>query len=131
MGPHFSKVFNVAIPMSVITFIILFSCVRAKNSFSIIPPPTYPLSRPLIGYGVIVPSYTNLSSDPDANSFSHGYMRRGTIVKILERKAVRKQDAIESWVFVEGGYKGWLYEDEVHIYDSEAQAITASEVMSQ
>ncbi|MDR0410454.1 MAG: hypothetical protein LBH75_00570 [Treponema sp.] len=127
----FFKVVDIAIPSTVVALIILLSCARVKDSFSIIPPPTYPLSRSVIGYGVIVPSYTNLSSAPDSTSFSQGYMRRGTIVNVLERKAVRKQSAIESWVFVEGGYKGWLNEEEVHIYDYEGQAITASDAMSQ
>ncbi|MDR0785760.1 MAG: SH3 domain-containing protein [Treponema sp.] len=127
----FLKVVDAAIPASVIAFIILFSCVRTKDNFSIILPPTYPLSRPVIGYGVIVPSYINLSSAPDPESFSQGYMRRGTIVNVIERKAVQKQSAIESWVFIEGGYKGWLNEAYVYIYDYKAQAVTASDVMSQ
>jgi hypothetical protein len=58
-------------------------------------------------------------------------MRRGTVVNVLERKAIQKHDTIESWVFIEGGYKGWLNEERVFIYDHEAQAITASIMMDQ
>ncbi|MDR1216144.1 MAG: hypothetical protein LBK25_05650 [Treponema sp.] len=127
----FFKIVGAAVPPSVIAFIILFSCVQVQDNFSIIPPPTFPLSRAVIGYGVILPSYTNLVSEPALGSFSRGYMRRGTVVSVLERKAIQKQDAIESWVFIEGGYKGWLNEERVFIYDHEVQAITASNMMDQ
>jgi hypothetical protein len=89
------------------------------------------LSRAIIGYGVIIPSYTNLSSTPDIDSFAQGYIRRGAVVSVLERKAIQKQGSIESWVFIEGGYRGWLNEEQVFIYDYEVQAITASDMMNQ
>jgi hypothetical protein len=87
------------------------------------------LSRSVIGYGVIVPSYTNLSGEPKLDGLSQGYMRRGSIVKVLERRAVIVQSGIESWVLVEGGYQGWLKEEEVDVYDYEDQAKTASEAL--
>jgi hypothetical protein len=92
------------------------------------------LSRPVIGYGVIVSSYINLSNMPAAVGFSQGYMRRGSIVKVLERRLINRgtensPSIPESWVFVEGGYQGWLYEEEVEIYEYEEQAKTASEKM--
>ena len=111
------------------TALVSFSCTRAKDELFIIPPPTHPLSRPVIGYGVIKPSYTNLSGEPKQEGLSQGYMRRGSVVRVLERRAVIVQGGIELLVLVEGGYRGWLKEDEVDVYDYEAQAKTASEML--
>jgi hypothetical protein len=114
-----------------IVALALYSCVRSSDDFFIIPPPTYPLSRPIIGYGVIVSSYTNLSSEPRQDGLSQGYMRRGSLVHVIERRAINKQGTIESWVLVEAGYRGWLREEEMDIYDYEEQARTAAEAMNQ
>jgi hypothetical protein len=127
----FFKIIGAVIPTSIIAFIVFLSCVQEKEDLVIIPPPTFPLSRTIIGYGVIIPSYTNLASAPASSSFSQGYMRSGTVVSVLEREAVKKQGRIESWVFVDGGYKGWLNEEQVYIYEYEAQAITASYTVGQ
>jgi hypothetical protein len=94
------------------------------------------LSRPVIGYGVVVPSYTNLSNEAWESGLSHGYLRRGSVVKVLERRFINKgtensPSVAESWVLVEGGYQGWLHEEEVEIFDYEEQAKTASEKMVQ
>jgi hypothetical protein len=114
----------------------LCSCARSKTEFFILPPPTYPLSRSTIGYGVIVSSYISLSNAPEEGGLSHGYLRRGSIVKVLERRLINKgtensPSMPESWVFVEGGYQGWLYEELVNVYDYEEQAKTAAEKITQ
>lgn len=115
--------------IAVCAFFLCFSCSRFQNSLFIIPPPTYPLSRPFVGYGVIAPSYTSLLGEPGTSGQSQGYLRRGAIVRIRERRALKKQGRAESWVLVEGGYQGWLREEEVDIYDYEEQAETASGIM--
>jgi hypothetical protein len=115
---------------------VLCSCARSETEFAILPPPTYPLSREAIGYGVIAPSYINLSNAPEEGGLSHGYLRRSSVVKVLERKLVNKgtensPSTPEAWVFVEGGYQGWLYEELVDVYDYEEQAKTAAEKIAQ
>ncbi|MHB9292538.1 hypothetical protein Holit_01639 [Hollandina sp. SP2] len=104
------------------------SCTRTAHEVTIIPPPTYPLSRSDIGYGVVNVSYTHVVNDPGKGGVSLGYLRRGSIVRILERRLVT--GTFESWVLVEGNYRGWLKEAVVDIYDLEAQARTAAEMMA-
>ena len=68
---------------------------------------------------------------------SGSYLRQGSVVRILQRRQVKNQDKLESWVQVDGSGAGgagstslgWLRESLVDIYDSEAQARTASESM--
>jgi len=90
------------------------------------PPPTSPLSQAYIGYGVINVSYTRVNSTPDDEGDSPGYLRRGSVVRIVERRLLRSEAAGESWVNVEGAFNGWLRESLVDIYDNEPQAQTAS-----
>jgi hypothetical protein len=104
------------------------SCTRTTHEVSITPPPTYPLSRTVIGYGVVSVSYTHVVNEPGKEGISLGYLRRGSIVRILERRLVK--GTAESWVLVEGNYRGWLRESVVDIYDLEAQAKTASAIMT-
>ncbi|GHV76668.1 hypothetical protein AGMMS49942_14890 [Spirochaetia bacterium] len=67
-------------------------------------------------------SYTHVQNDPAPESVSLGYLRRGAVVEILERK--------KSWVKVNGAYTGWIKEADVLFYRSKAQARTASETLS-
>jgi hypothetical protein len=105
------------------------SCTRTTHEVLIVPPPTYPLSRSGIGYGVVSISYTHVVNEPGQGGVSLGYLRRGSIVQILERRLVTGTS--ESWILVEGNYRGWLREVEVDIYDLEAQAKTAADIMTQ
>ena len=94
-----------------------------------IPPPTSPLSQAHIGYGVVNVSYTRVSLMPDEDSVSPGYLRRGSVIRITERRMQKNEEKSESWVFVEGSFSGWLRESLVDIYENEAQAQTASRSM--
>jgi len=106
------------------------------------PPPTFPLARAYIGYGVVNVSFTNLLSDPGSGGISRGYLRRGTVVRIIERRMVTNRLNGESWVLVEGNYspssgsqgpgpsQGWLQETTLEIYENESQAVTASKAMN-
>jgi hypothetical protein len=109
----------------VLAFIVLFllsACTRPPEVLPLIPPATPPLSRSFIGYGVVNSSYTHVQNDPDPESVSLGYLRRGALVEILERK--------KSWIRVNSAYQGWIKEDGVLFYGSKAQALTASESLS-
>jgi len=108
----------------------LCSCTVKKEDSAVIPPVTSPFSKEYIGFGVITESFTHVLSDPSEDSSSTGYLRRGSLVRILRRQTVKKNEAFTSWVLIEGNQHGWLKEDVMDIYDSENKAKTASESMS-
>jgi len=115
-----------------------FSCSRSSEEQPVIPPATNPLAREYIGYGVVNVSFANLLSENDSKAVSQGYIRRGTVVRIIERARVNNRGNIESWVLGESNYqasdavsRGWLQESALLIFDNESQANTASKTMSQ
>jgi len=108
---------------------ILCSCVQKKDENPVIPPVTSPLSREYIGFGVVTASFTHVLADPAQDSPSLGYLRRGSLVRILRRQAVKNGDVFTSWVLTEENQQGWLKEEVLNIYETESQAKTASESM--
>ena len=111
-------------------FLLIFAaCGSKKQETPVIPPPTSPLSQAYIGYGVINVSYTRVNTMPEEDSTSPGYLRRGSVVCITERRLSKNDGKSESWVLVEGAYSGWLRETLMDIYDNEMQAETASRLM--
>jgi len=117
-------------------FVLLFAllqiaCNVKKEENPVIPPETSPLSRDYIGFGVINSSYTHISEDPSVDSVSLGYLRRGTIVRVVRRQSVKTGSGSVSWVYIEGNQPGWLKENAMNIYDSENRAKTAAESMIQ
>jgi len=115
-----------------------FSCNRSSEEQPVLPPTTHPLAREYIGYGVVNVSFANLLNENDPKAVSQGYIRRGTILRIIERAQTNNNGKIESWVLGESNYqasgavsRGWLQESALLIFDNESQAITASKTMSQ
>jgi hypothetical protein len=118
--------------------IALASCNRNTEELPVAPPATHPLSREYIGFGVVNVSFTHLLDGSSSTGVSLGYLRRGTVVRITERRHVVNLGNEETWVFVEGNYQGsgsvssgWLPETALLIYDSESRANTASRTLSQ
>jgi hypothetical protein len=118
--------------------IVLSSCRRGSEELPVIPPVTHPLSREYIGYGVVNVSFTHFLDESGPTGVSLGYLRRGTVVRIIERRHIVSSGSEETWVFMEGNYQGqgsvatgWLPETALIIYDSESRANTASRTMSQ
>jgi len=109
--------------------LILSSCTSNKEESPVIPPVTSPLTRDYIGYGVITASFTHINEDPSEASSSLGYLRRGSLVRIVRRQVLNAQDGFTSWVLTDGEQQGWLKEDVIDIYTSQRQAMTASESM--
>ncbi|MDR1419182.1 MAG: hypothetical protein LBI86_02290 [Treponema sp.] len=113
---------------------VLFACDSRTGQVSLEPPPAQSLSSGLVGYGVINASYTLLVARPETAGVSLGYLRRGSMVRIVERRSVNNGPAPESWVLVggldENPAEGWVREDVVDIYDNEYKAETASELMN-
>jgi hypothetical protein len=116
--------------LALIVIILFGSCKRAPEVLSLAPPPTPPLSRSVIGYGVISSSYTQVLNEPSPESVSLGYLRRGAVVEILERRIVNFRETPEPWIRVNQVYRGWIKEEGVQIYVNEAQAMTASEILN-
>jgi hypothetical protein len=124
-----------------LVIVFAFSCTRSSEEQPVIPPATHPLAREYIGYGVVNVSFANLLSDTGPKAVSQGYIRRGTVVRVVERAHINDKGNIESWVLGESNYqassttgavsRGWLKETSLLIFDSESQANTASKTMSQ
>jgi hypothetical protein len=116
-------------------FLTLYSCSARREEISVIPPVTSPLSRDYIGFGVITSSFTHVTADPSEGSSSIGYLRRGSLVRIVRRQTIRTQNGFVSWVLTDGGVHGtavtagWLREEVMDIYNTESQARTASEII--
>ena len=110
----------------------LSACVARKDETPVIPPVTAPLSKEYIGFGVVNVSYTHVISDPANLDLSLGYLRRGSMVRIIRRQTVNTSGGFVSWVLIERNQQewGWLREDVITIYSNERQAMTASEAMS-
>jgi hypothetical protein len=106
-------------------FFVLSACSPGERSISD-PPSTPPLSRSVIGYGVVNVSYTRIMKEPSPDGVSLGYVREKTALQIFERRLVQNGETLEYWVRVESGYSGWLPEKVVDIYDTGEKADTAS-----
>jgi len=111
-------------------FVLLLSCTGKKEELPVIPPVTSPLSRDYIGFGVITDSFTHVTADPADNSPSLGYLRRGSLVRVIRRQVISTPEGFVSWVLTEGNQQGWLKEDVMDIFNNESQARTASESLS-
>ena len=107
------------------------NCKRYSFEDEIVLPLTRPLSRYVIGYGVVNVNYTHILDKQGDSGKSIGFLRRGAIVEILERRPVVRGDKAEIWVLASGSYKGWLNETELRVYPSKVQAQTASESIPQ
>jgi len=116
--------------LAVFGLITLFACGAKKEEIPVIPPLTSPLSRDYIGFGVVTSSFTHITAEPSQDSRDIGYLRRGSLVKIIRRSTIRTEGGFVSWVYIDNGLQGWLREDVMEIYESEDQAKTASETMS-
>jgi hypothetical protein len=114
------------------------SCTRSSDEIPLEPPPTHPLVRGFIGFGVVNTSFTHINDKPGAEGISQGYLRKGSLAKVIERRSVNNHKDVELWVYIDGSYQGnselvssgWLRESALDIYDSEAKALTASETMA-
>jgi hypothetical protein len=107
---------------------------RGSDALPVMPPLTHPLTREYIGFAVVTVSFTHLLSDIGPEGVSQTYLRRGTVVRIIERRQFINRNSNESWVLAEANYstnaaRGWLNEAALEIYDTESRALTASNIM--
>ena len=101
------------------------------------PASTHPLLREYVGYGVVNASFIHLLTEAGQEGVSQGYLRRGTVVRIIERRPVFNRGSSELWVYAVGNYRqpseslrGWLRESTLIIFDNESRALTASRSMT-
>jgi len=97
-----------------------------SSKVNIEPPAKNPLSRSVLGYGVVNASYTRVMNEPGYDGVALGFIREKTIVTVLERRLVKEGDMKEYWVLIEGSYRGWLPESVIKLYDNEDKAQTAA-----
>lgn len=90
------------------------------------PPVDAPLSRTVLGYGVVRSSYTQVMNEPDRGGVSLGIVREKTVIPVLERRVIKQGGVPEYWVLVDGTYRGWLPESVITLYDNEGKAQTAA-----
>jgi uncharacterized lipoprotein YajG len=114
-------------------FISLFTaCKRSSLEQEMIPPATPPLSRQIVGYGVISINYTHVFDKRGNDGTALGILRKGTVVEVLERYPFVSGGIAEKWVLASNGtYVGWLNENRLRIYDSRPQAETAAGTLLQ
>ena len=118
-------------------FLTMTSCSARRDERPVIPPLSSPLSQQYVGFGVINVSYTRLMNLPEGDNernTSSGHLRRGTVVSVQERRMIRNNNSMETWLLVEENIndqrvQGWLRESLVDVYENELQAHTASNSM--
>lgn len=115
-----------------ISFVIIFyvslsfaSCYIYNPHKQLYPPPTFPLSRTVLGYIVITDSYTQLLDHIGTKGVSLGILRKGTILPVLERKIIKGETGVERWIYVDAEEKAWIRASSGLIFQTEAQAKTA------
>ena len=112
-------------------FVLLSACSSNREETPVIPPETSPLTSDYIGFGVITDSFTHITEEPSNNSNSLGYLRRGSLVKVIQRQIIRTQEGFISWVLIINGEQpGWLRESVMDIYNNESQARTAASFLT-
>jgi len=107
----------------------LATCAARRENVGVLPPETAPLSKELVGYGVVSVLYARLNLDPSFESPASGQARIGEIVRVHERRIVREDGGSESWLLVDGESSGWIREEMVDVYENEAQARSAAGAM--
>ena len=135
---HFGRYIQLLLFLSLFLFMLPIGCNRFSKEPSVLPPVTHPLTREYIGFGVLNISFAHVLSEPGPKGVSQGYLRRGTVVRVIERLQISNRGNSELWVLAEGNYqgagnisRGWLEEAALVIYDSERRANTASKSLSQ
>ena len=90
------------------------------------PPVTPPLSRSVLGYGVVTASYTRVFNEPNNNGVSLGFVREKAILTVLERRLIKEGDTLQYWFLTEGNYRGWIPESVIKLYETKGKAQTAA-----
>ena len=115
-----------------LALLLCVSCSRNNTRAVLVPPSTDPLTGDYIGFGVVNVSFTHVRDNAAEDGISLGYLRKGSLVRIIERKISSQNDS-SYWLYVysdEAELNGWLNESIVDIYDNESRALTAAGALS-
>jgi hypothetical protein len=117
---------------------------KSADNAALLPPETPLFLKEGVGYGVVKPSFVNVLGEPHAAAASTGLIRKGSVVVVVERRAVPVAEdpngAARLWAFVElraakddsAGTRpvaGWLPGDSLDFYENLPKADTASALM--
>jgi hypothetical protein len=114
------------------------ACTPRTGAETVIPPETPLFESSVIGYGVVNQSFANILGKTDAASDVLGFIRKGGIVKIMERRAdLKNGEPSEIWIYVtteveEAGDRpvsGWLREPGIDRYENLPRAQSAARLM--
>ena len=110
----------------IILFLLLSGMFGCVPKTEIDPPSTPPLSRAVLGYGVVTAPYTRVLDEPSHEAVALGFVREKSVLTVLERRLIREGDVLHSWVYTAGSYRGWLPESVIKLYDNQDKALTAA-----
>jgi hypothetical protein len=125
----------------VAVLILVASCRGKLPDDAVLPPETPLFVREGVGYGVINVSFAHvLGKLPPVSSESTGLIRRGSVVTVIERRAIPAEgDSTRLWALVEARSKeseaggkpvlGWLPGESLDFYENLPRAETASALM--
>jgi hypothetical protein len=121
--------------------VLVASCRGKLPDDAVLPPETPLFVREGVGYGVISVSFAHvLEKLPPVSSESTGLIRRGSVVTVIERRAIPAEgDSTRLWALVEARSKegetggkpvlGWLPGESLDFYENLPRAETASALM--
>jgi hypothetical protein len=128
-----------------VALILIFCAASCKPKLSLdalLPPETPLFVKEGVGYGVVNASFAHVLEKPNSVSSSSGLIRKGSIVTVIERRAVPSagEPSIRLWAFVEARGKegdpsgskpvaGWLPGESLDFYENLPKAETASALM--
>lgn len=111
--------------------LVLFSCSKKKELILKIDLPETSVVSSSSRWGVVKYPYIRVRKSPDVKEVISSAFRRGDIVKILKSSEFSASDKGEDviWVYtVLDDVEGWVLGDNLSIYESREQALTASKM---
>ena len=110
--------------LPVLVVLILASCRPEPLPMSPEVPPT-PVLTSSSTWGVVNLPYLKMLENSDPSSGVSGLLREGDVVEVLAKAGLG--DGLDYWLEIQNDQdRGWVPDDALDVYDSRAQAITAS-----
>ncbi|OQX28739.1 MAG: hypothetical protein B0D92_07370 [Spirochaeta sp. LUC14_002_19_P3] len=109
------------------TFSICAACTPKSPPVNLTPPPT-PVLTAQSSWGVVNKPYLKILQQPDVNSELSGVMREGDIAEVHSRTIMSDKDGYWLEIHIPDSHvSGWTQGENMLIYDTYSQAITARE----
>lgn len=114
--------------LAFLAILLLASCEPETLPLSPEVPPT-PVLTSSSTWGVVNIPYLKMLEESDPSSGVSGLLREGDVVEVLAK--VGLGDGLDYWLEIRNGREqGWVPDDTLDVYDSRAQAVTASAGLS-